>query len=182
MFSISRAANSPLAIEVSLAPTDSRWSSADFQNVGRSFAVALVAGALAACAQFSVVAGKSDLRAANHRTSVLAFETKDRFATHRYAGNSSQASYGLASFYAHGARTASGERFDPHDLTAAHRSLPFGTRLRVTNLVTGRSVTVRVNDRGPFIRGRVIDVSYAAAQTLGIIRPGVAKVKLNIVQ
>jgi rare lipoprotein A len=91
-------------------------------------------------------------------------------------------SYALASFYSHGSRTASGERFDPHDLTAAHRTLPFGTRVRVTNLATGRSVTVRVNDRGPYVRGRAIDVSSSAAQMLGIKRQGVAKVKLDVVQ
>src|SRR6266852_3668928 len=79
-------------------------------------------------------------------------------------------------------QTASGERFDTHELTAAHPTLPFGTQLRVTNVTTGRSVTVRVNDRGPFVPGRVVDVSYAAAETLGIVGGGVAKVKLDVVQ
>jgi len=92
------------------------------------------------------------------------------------------ASDGLASFYRHGTRTASGERFDPRELTAAHRTLPFGTRVRVTNVATGRSVTVRVNDRGPFINGRVIDVSHSAAESLGMVGQGVAKVKLDVVQ
>jgi rare lipoprotein A len=90
--------------------------------------------------------------------------------------------YTLASFYAHGRRTASGEKFDASDLTAAHRTLPFGTRVRVTNVATGQSVTVRVNDRGPYVRGRAIDVSSSAAQMLGITRQGVAKVKLDVVQ
>ena len=93
-----------------------------------------------------------------------------------------RASYGLASFYWQGSRTASGERFDKRDLTAAHRTLPFGTRVRVTNLATGRSVTVRVNDRGPFVAGRVIDVSHAAAEELGMVGRGVAKVRLTVVQ
>jgi rare lipoprotein A len=98
------------------------------------------------------------------------------------AAETQDASYGLASFYAHGAQTASGEKFDAHELTAAHRTLPFGTRVRVTNVATGWPVTVRVNDRGPFVPGRVVDVSYSAAETLGIIERGIAKVKLDVVQ
>jgi rare lipoprotein A (peptidoglycan hydrolase) len=89
---------------------------------------------------------------------------------------------GIASFYSTGAKTANGEAFDPTQLTAAHRTLPFGTKLRVTNLTTGKSVTVRVNDRGPFVDGRVVDLSYSAAQSLGMIEQGVAKVHLAVVQ
>jgi rare lipoprotein A len=92
------------------------------------------------------------------------------------------ASYGLASFYSYDPHTASGEKFDKNELTAAHRTLPFGTRLRVTDVNTGRSVTVRVNDRGPFVRGRVVDVSASAAQSLGITGKGVAKVKVDVVE
>jgi rare lipoprotein A len=91
-------------------------------------------------------------------------------------------SYGLASFYRHHTRTASGEKFDERELTAAHRTLPFGTRLRVTSVETGRSVTVRVNDRGPFVRGRVVDLSYSAAQEIGMVGRGVTKVKVDVVQ
>jgi rare lipoprotein A len=89
---------------------------------------------------------------------------------------------GLASFYSKGKRTANGEVFDPHGLTAAHRSLPFGTRLKVTNLRTGKSVVVRVNDRGPFSRKRVLDLSLGAAKVIGLTRMGVAKVSFDIVQ
>src|SRR5207237_7377168 len=92
------------------------------------------------------------------------------------------ASQGLASFYSEGSQTASGEKFDAHELTAAHPTLPFGTRLRVTDVATGRSVTVRVNDRGPYVPGRVVDVSYSAADALGMVGRGVAKVKLDVVQ
>ena len=88
----------------------------------------------------------------------------------------------MASFYRHGSRTASGEKFNPNELTAAHRTLPFGTKVRVTDVNTGKSVTVRVNDRGPFIDGRVIDVSHAAAESLGMTGKGVTKVKLDVVQ
>ncbi|UFZ07218.1 septal ring lytic transglycosylase RlpA family protein [Bradyrhizobium ontarionense] len=91
-------------------------------------------------------------------------------------------SSGLASYYSEGSKTASGERFDPSELTAAHPSLPFGTRLHVTNVRTGRSVVVRVNDRGPFVHGRVVDVSYSAAQALGMVNSGVAQVKVDVVQ
>ena len=93
---------------------------------------------------------------------------------------------GLASYYRNaddgGLRTASGEPFDERALTAAHPTLPFGTRVRVTNVRSGRSVTVRINDRGPFVTGRVIDVSEAAAQQLGMVGRGVTKVKLDVVQ
>jgi rare lipoprotein A (peptidoglycan hydrolase) len=91
-------------------------------------------------------------------------------------------SYGIASFYRYDTRTASGERFDARELTAAHRTLPFGTRLRVTSVATGRSVTVRVNDRGPYVPGRVVDLSYSAAEQIGMVGRGVTKVKLEVIQ
>ncbi|MGD9369280.1 MAG: septal ring lytic transglycosylase RlpA family protein [Desulfobacteraceae bacterium] len=88
---------------------------------------------------------------------------------------------GLASFYGkrfQGRKTASGERYDMHGLTAAHKSLAFGTRVHVTHLSNGRSVTVRINDRGPFVKGRIIDLSYAAARRLGMLSQGVVKVRI----
>ncbi|MEA5579803.1 septal ring lytic transglycosylase RlpA family protein [Nodularia harveyana UHCC-0300] len=91
---------------------------------------------------------------------------------------------GIASFYGRGFAgrpTATGERFNPEAMTAAHRTLPFGTRVRVTNTRNGRSVVVRINDRGPFIRGRIIDVSTGAARSLGMIRSGVAPVKVEVI-
>ena len=89
---------------------------------------------------------------------------------------------GVASFYTEGTKTANGETFNTYDLTAAHPTLPFGTKLRVTNVSTGQSVTVRVNDRGPYVPGRVVDVSYSAAEQLGMIKGGLAKVKLDVLQ
>ncbi|MFW3613243.1 septal ring lytic transglycosylase RlpA family protein [Billgrantia antri] len=89
---------------------------------------------------------------------------------------------GQASFYAdryHGRRTASGETHDRNALTAAHRSLPFGTRVRVTRLDNGRETVVRINDRGPFVRGRVIDLSRRAAEELDMLGQGVAEVRLS---
>ena len=91
---------------------------------------------------------------------------------------------GLASWYGkahHGRLTASGERFDMHALTAAHRTLPFGTVVRVTNLRSGKSVNVRINDRGPFRRGRIIDLSYEAARKLGFVSRGATQVKITVV-
>jgi len=104
------------------------------------------------------------------------------FASHRHAPGTKTASQGIASFYTEGTETASGEKFDTNDLTAAHPTLPFGTKLRVTNVSTGRSVTVRVNDRGPYVHGRIVDVSYSAAESLGMVGKGVANVKLDVVQ
>lgn len=92
---------------------------------------------------------------------------------------------GKASWYGgkfHGRKTASGERYNQYAMTAAHKKLPFGTRLLVKNLANGRKVIVRINDRGPFIRGRVLDVSKKAAQKLGFIRQGVAKIKAYILK
>ena len=97
----------------------------------------------------------------------------NRLASHEGFSKRRQAArLGLASFYSEDRETASGERFDKHKLDAAHPTLPFGTRLRVTNVRNGRSVTVRVNDRGPFVRGRVVDVTSAAAEALGMGQRG----------
>ncbi|NWA05209.1 septal ring lytic transglycosylase RlpA family protein [Pseudomonas gingeri] len=89
---------------------------------------------------------------------------------------------GVASYYGarhHGKRTASGEPFDQHGLTAAHRQLPFGTRVKVTNLANDRSVVVRINDRGPHTRGRLIDLSREAAEQLGMLQSGTARVRVQ---
>ena len=83
-----------------------------------------------------------------------------------------------ASYYETGARTASGEPFDKNGFTAASRTLPFGSRLRVTNPATGRSVIVRINDRGPFVRGRALDLARGAADALGMTASGTAMVKI----
>jgi len=86
---------------------------------------------------------------------------------------------GHASWYALRSRTASGEIMNPSALTAAHRSLPFGTKVLVENLRNGRSVVVRINDRGPFVKGRIIDVSKAAASSLGMLGSGTARVRVK---
>ena len=91
---------------------------------------------------------------------------------------------GVASWYGyphHGRMTASGRRFNMYELTAAHRTLPIGTRVRVTNLLNGRAITVTVTDRGPFVKNRMLDLSYAAARDLDMIGPGTAPVQLEII-
>ena len=92
-----------------------------------------------------------------------------------------QAATGWASFYKSGRLTANGEHFKPMGLTCAHRKLAFGTKLRVTNLRNGRSVIVRVNDRGPFIRGRILDLSLGAAKLIGLTASGVGKISFTII-
>lgn len=92
---------------------------------------------------------------------------------------------GMASWYGgefHGRSTASGETYDMHEKTAAHRDLPIGTVVRVENLDNGRATEVRINDRGPFVRGRIIDLSYTAAQELSMVGPGTAKVQIRVLE
>ena len=169
-------------------------SAAAVRNVIRLIVVALAGAWLAACAQSSSIrnselVGPSRQASLQHnRTAslthrrVASAKRHTPFALHHDAAEKQTASRGVASFYTEGTQTASGEKFDTHDLTAAHPTLPFGTRLRVTNVASGKSVTVRVNDRGPYVPGRVVDVSYSAAETLGMVGPGIAKVKLDVVQ
>jgi len=91
--------------------------------------------------------------------------------------------YGQASWYGkdfHGRRTANGEIYDMYKISAAHKTLPLGTRVKVTNRNNGRTVTVRINDRGPFVRGRIIDLSYGGAKALGMVETGVVPVKVEV--
>ncbi len=106
-----------------------------------------------------------------------------RFERDATSGPALSTSTGVASWYGpgfDGKQTVSGERFNQNHLTAAHKTLPFGTVVRVMNLQNGRSVEVRINDRGPFIRGRVIDLSKAAAQEIGLIQQGIGRVELRV--
>lgn len=164
------------------------------RGVVRMIAPALAAATLAACAQSSVATRKSEWPGGPRQAAlahepasppvptVRAARVQEHETSTKRRAESRFTSRGLASFYSEGTETASGEKFDPALLTAAHPSLPFGTRLRVTNLTNGHSVTVRVNDRGPFVPGRVVDVSYSAARVLGMAQSGVANVRLEVVQ
>ena len=170
-------------------------SAARARNIVQLFVVVLGAASLAACADSTVVRNSKFVSPSQQgllpHDQTASFVTNRRvasvrkhtpFARHHRATPTQVASRGIASFYTEDQQTASGEKFDTHDLTAAHRTLPFGTRLRVTNVATGRSVTVRVNDRGPYIPGRVVDVSGSAANELGIVESGIAKVKLDVLK
>jgi rare lipoprotein A len=147
------------------------------RRTAERFIVFLALTALAACAQSPAVTSKSELHFVGHQTSRERSPVGDNHVAKLVVP-----SYGLASFYDEGTQTANGENFDPQALTAAHPSLPFGTKLRVTNGTTGRSVVVRVNDRGPFVPGRIVDVSHSAAEALGMIDRGTAKVKVDVVE
>jgi rare lipoprotein A len=196
MSSIGCARRSFVGDKENYLPDASSVSAARVAKIIQRLAVVLAAASLAACAQSSVVSNNSGFFGSSrqasldhHRTAafttnghVASLKKHTPFAPRDNAAAIPTASQGLASFYSEGAKTASGEKFDANELTAAHPTLPFGTKLRVTNVATGRSVTVRVNDRGPYVPGRVVDVSYSAADALGMVGRGVAKVKLDVVQ
>ena len=195
MSSIDCAKSSYVAIKANHIPVASPVSAARVRNVIQLFVVVLGAASLAACAQSSVVRNSEFVspsrQASLQHNRTASFVTNRRvasakkhtpFARFKNATPTQIASQGVASFYTEGQQTASGEKFDTNDLTAAHPTLPFGTRLRVTNVASGRSVTVRVNDRGPYVPGRVVDVSHSAADALGMVGSGIAKVKLDVVQ
>jgi rare lipoprotein A len=156
------------------------------RNAVNLLAVVLAAAELAACAQSTVMSRRPESsgvsRQAAHYRSAPVEHTGSLGTTSRTDTVALTSANGVASFYSQGGRTASGESFNAGELTAAHPTLPFGTRLRVTNVATGRSVVVRVNDRGPYVHGRSVDVSYSAAQALGMVDQGVAKVKLDVIQ
>ena len=145
------------------------------QRGAERLAVFVAFAVLAACAQSPTITSKSELRSFGRQAS----REKPIAGNNQPVGATT---YGLASYYDEGTQTASGENFDPQALTAAHPNLPFGTKLRVTNVTTGKSVIVRVNDRGPFVSGRIVDVSHSAAAALGMIEQGTAKVTVDVVQ
>ena len=155
--------------------------SVDLRAAGRLLVAIMLAAGLTACAQSSLVTNQTALQGANRQKSVAFAHAHRHFTTQTRTARRKGASYALASFYGEDSETASGEKFNPNELTAAHPTLPFGTRLRVTNVANGRSVIVRVNDRGPFVRGRTVDVSSSAAERIGMIDQGVAKVKLDVI-
>lgn len=171
----------------------SRFASAETAGISPATSSRLLlavvgAASLAACAQSPVGRQKADLAATGrqvaaerpHRVAALHPRPVSRVRVPDSDARQT-ASHGLASFYSD-TETASGEKFDKNELTAAHPSLPFGTRLRVTDVSSGRFVTVRVNDRGPYVRGRVVDISPSAAEALGMVDKGLASVRLDVVR
>ena len=150
------------------------------RNVAALLALALAAVTLSAPAEARVGHGWAPHARVHHasrfstRHHAFRHHGRARFAMRRHGGG------GNASWYASGTRTANGEHFNPNGLTAAHRSLPFGTRVRVTNNATGRSVVVRINDRGPFVGGRQIDLARGAARAIGM--GGTSYVSMSVVR
>jgi len=170
----------------------SRFASAETTRISpasssRLLLAVIAAASLAACAQSPVGRQKADLGTSRqavverpHR--VAALHPRPVSRARMPEDDAKQAgSHGVASFYSD-TETASGEKFDRNELTAAHPSLPFGTKLRVTDVSSGRFVTVRVNDRGPFVPGRVVDISPSAAEALGMVDKGIANVRLDVVR
>ena len=182
MFFVCRARGSGIRVRRSCFDAPSRRH---VRNAVNLLAVALAAAELAACAQPTFFARKPEPAATSRQAATVhyrspAVERTGSLPASRTDTVALTTSSGTASFYSQGGRTASGENFNAQELTAAHPTLPFGTRLRVTNVTTGRSVVVRVNDRGPYVHGRAVDVSYSAAQALGMVDQGVAKVRLDV--
>ena len=169
------------------------FASARFHNFVRFAPMAIATIALASCNQYTIASNKPGLRNASRYAAPVEY-AEPTVGTIRHVAarrvrhtpfkrplETQFASRGVASFYSDEQLTANGEKFNPSALTAAHRTLPFGTRLRVTNVANGRSVTVRINDRGPYAPGRIVDVSHSAAESLGIVGRGIAKVKLDVI-
>lgn len=118
-------------------------------------------------------------------TSSPRYTSSDRRQRESLPGSLRRLQEGVASYYGedfHGRKTANGEIYDMYAMTAAHRALPFNTRVLVTNLDNGKKVTVRINDRGPFVEGRIIDLSYGAARKIGMVGPGTARVRLEVIE
>jgi rare lipoprotein A len=170
----------------------SRFASAETARISLATSIRLLlaviaAASLAACAQSPVGRQKADLGTSRQATverphRVAALHPRPiRRARIPDSDAKQTAAHGVASFYSD-TETASGEKFDKNELTAAHPSLPFGTKLRVTDVSSGRFVTVRVNDRGPYIRGRVVDISPSAAEALGMVDKGITNVRLDVVR
>ena len=183
----------PVSLDRVLQPGSCRICKFRLRRGLEILAICATAAMLAACAQSAVVSDRNAslhiaqqpqtgvyrrvaVRSVHRRVATI----RKKLARSKRGGGSS--SQGVASYYSHESQTASGEKFDPDELTAAHPTLPFGTRVRVTNTSNGRSVTVRINDRGPFVHGRVVDVSHSAAEALHMTQQGVAKVKLDVLQ
>ncbi|WP_061025401.1 septal ring lytic transglycosylase RlpA family protein [Bradyrhizobium sp. CCH5-F6] len=159
-----------------------------FATSCRLLLAVFVAASLAACAQAPVSRQKADLAATGRQAKVerphrVAALHPRQISRARVPDRDAKQtpSHGVASFYSD-TETASGEKFDKNELTAAHPTLPFGTKLRVTDTSSGRFVTVRVNDRGPYVRGRVVDISPSAAEALGMVDKGITNVRLEVVQ
>ncbi len=139
---------------------------------------------LSSCAQYQLHSPPKSIKTSRPALSGLSTTFADEIPFSD-ADSSAHIEEGMASWYGpgfYGRRTASGARFTKHKLTCAHRTLPLGTRIEVTNLKNGQSVELLVNDRGPAISSRILDVSYAAAKQLGFLRSGLVAVRLKVLE
>ncbi|WP_193367590.1 septal ring lytic transglycosylase RlpA family protein [Pelagibius marinus] len=166
-------------------PHSARHLSPRIRHHGATATAALLSLLLAAGCASPADSHDSEIRPARKpATDLAALPAPDHDPRGDATGETVVESYvGLASWYGpgfHGRRTASGKRFDMAALTAAHRSLPFGSRVRVTNLANGRSVIVRINDRGPYVKPRIIDLSRAAARELDFLEDGITRVRIDL--
>ena len=135
---------------------------------------------LAGCSSTPRFAGRTEERSREHKSTV-----QPEQSTYQSSGKILLTLDGIASYYAHdfnGKMTSNGEIFDMNALTAAHRTFPFGTKVRVTNLENNKTVIVRVNDRGPFKEGRIMDLSMGAAKEIDLMRTGTAHVRLDVLE
>lgn len=186
-----RAATASTSAHEASRPAKTRTQTAARKAVAKKAVAKKAAAKKAAAAKKKAAAGHK--RAAAKKKAVAAKQkaaAKRRAEAKKAARDARQAreadtqrSRGKASWYGpkfHGKPTASGERFDRKGLTAAHRDLPFGTRVRVTNTRNGQAIVVRINDRGPYSRGRIIDLSEGAARKIGMMRAGTARVLVEI--
>jgi len=162
------------------AGAGARAEDARAHGTGAAVLAALVAvSALGAAATLGACGGADKREPAGGQTGTKAGTKPGTGQAQTPPPGVAEVQHGLATWYGRGVGTASGERFNPRALTAAHRTFPMQSRVRVTNQRNGRAVIVRINDRGPFARGRIIDVSEAAAEVLGMKRDGVVPVKVE---
>jgi rare lipoprotein A (peptidoglycan hydrolase) len=154
-----------------------RYFNLSARRVPRQFALLACAVSLAGCVTTGTNVATAPSRTAGElKTASVALPRPQALPYFRAPHASPKSFDGVASYYSEGSQVATGARFEPNGLTAAHRWLPFGTRVRVSDPKTGRSVVVTINDRGPFVQGRVLDLSLGAARALGIQGRGVSRV------
>ena len=164
-------------VGVSLGAAEAQAAQEAWKCVGASY----VCGKAEAKAKVGAGVPEKDVtkKIRNDSKKVARKKTKKTYETVS-ASTSSRVMTGKASYYWQGQRVASGGRFNPNAMTAAHKTLPFGTQVRVTNRHNGRSVVVKINDRGPFVKGRIIDLSRAAAHEIGMQKAGVVPVSVEV--
>jgi rare lipoprotein A len=151
----------------------------------RAFAGCIAGLALAGCATSPRFAARSTTSSPRETSSSESTKADESKTPRNPTGKILLTLEGVASYYAdefHGKQTSNGETYDMNSLTAAHRTFPFGTKVRITNLENGKTVVVRVNDRGPFHEGRIIDLSLAAAKVLDLVKTGTARVKIEVLE